>query len=1388
MVYRPLDLSFLSNQYAPNRNNIHEAARQILANAQWGPEKTFAQIAAEKKAQDAYAAKHKGSAINGFFDLLSTPLYGLANALDEAIAGHQSSNNDSVLHDIGQTVGGLFTGAARGVGAGLRGSTQLLDALPGININDDWQTNPKDKTDFGDVNIRLTSKMSAADAMKPENWAKVKKNVAKEKSELNAVPWLRDMFYPDLNSPDARKSYFKHMMLLGLGEDIAGDPLNYVSFGGSSLLKSPKILKGIKDALSSTELKGIGKGLNAANEIDKGGKVANDLNSMSNVFARIFPEKPVKSIPEISDVIPSGGADVHVTGVDPATLDILKSVKKFREKPTGPKSGIRVPHKDQKRLVQRITGMAAQHEKGWMYRAANLLGEHSNVDWRNTEHFLQVAGEIASKRGGLGNPKEFSQVLRKRIAQDVETAGPASNDVAKADQLVNHIKHVFHHGSPILRRKYAVIANDVIKHYGKQVLGEGNFAGMHSPGAYKNALASGKTFKYSGPKQANMWNDVEKAIPRRNPKRFERTVETLRAIEDYFMSRGARPYSSARASESIPLRLSDVAQVIGPKILGKSHAFITGVLRGDEKALSQLPLESRQALEMLKAKEAMTVAPAITTGIGATKDFAERLATRTQSQARLETELKNVPKVADILTARLGGGEVGSHVAKEAVKEALGKTSPVEHTFTSKRFKTEAWLSNAAKIGEKVNDIDFVNSVTKAIEHVTELPAPRTLGKLAGPAAHVYDWLGARFNAAYGVKDMRPIFLERHSHALTNAAMRSHLFNDLAKTFSPKNRDLWHEAMRTAQMNGIAEGQVGELTKHILAAMENLVGGSGLRNGALADSTVAGRARLYMQELNRHMRRFGLGEYQFIAKKIKNKLGEEHDYSQGADWLKSWETWEIKDPYTFLHRFQNAVESTVHEKAMFDEIVTRFASPKRYKDVKYGVSHPRLQGFFFNEEGARQAQVFIKALKELNTPNPKSLQYIDHVLSKFKAAVTIYMPGHHLTNLIGDTYYNWIAGVNKPIRYEQAMKVMASQKGRYGNFFDFTKISSPDALKQAVARSLVKADAGLELPATGNKVILTMKNGTKVTADMIYTAALHKGVLPLAKVLEDVTSDATSILDKFRPLGGKGQQAVHKISEIRDHVPRIAQFIDVLAKSDHSFATAIDHAAHQVRKWHPDGLDTTNFERQFMKRIFPFYSWTRKAIPLAIESSLIAAPKVMAYPRLMEALALAAGVPPGTSLSDPFPNDQMFPDWIRQRGIGPIWGSPGNYRVVNPSTPVLDMISLLGNPGTQLLENLNPMVKVPLETANGETLGTNIPIKSYPNYLSKQIPVVSNIGRGSGMFGVSDTTKAQGFPNWQNLFNMATGAKTYNTGQYQKSAQFDLRDYFRKKQQQQFRG
>src|SRR5690606_12289815 len=206
---------------------------------------------------------------------------------------------------------------------------------------------------------------------------------------------------------------------------------------------------------------------------------------------------------------------------------------------------------------------------------------------------------------------------------------------------------------------------------------------------------------------------------------------------------------------------------------------------------------------------------------------------------------------------------------------------------------------------------------------------------------------------------------------------------------------------------------------------------------------------------------------------------------------------------------------------------------------------------------------------------------------------------------------------------------------------------------------------------------------------------------------------------RFSPFKGRVHQMAAGVSELRDHYVRLAHFIDVLSKTKaKDLRSAFEEAGRRVKKWHPDGSDLTGFEQNVMRRLIPFYSWLRKATPLVIEGAAMRPHITLAFPRAMANLQEVTGIET-EGPANPFPMDQMFPEWIREKGIGPIippdhplagigrqatWqGDTPGYVVVNPTNPFMDQIIELSNPKQTVLSSLSPFLRVPVELLTGQT-------------------------------------------------------------------------------------
>lgn len=1435
-VFPPMELGQMRN-----RVGLSQAAMGILANSQFNktPIKSLLDAGYSAKGDPP---KRKQTLWGRTVDLLSTPTYGVANAVDDAIAGHQNNNDDSVLSDAGEIFGGLFSGGFSGVKAGMRGGAAPSDKA----------ANPKDKIYLGDSLIRFDTEMSAQDAMNPDNREKVRQQLmGKKKNQLSDAP--EDKYFYDFDkgvvevTDEDIDEYFEDMKIYGLVSSMLSDPLNFISGGSKGAATAigkgaeiPEIISGSANTFdgfkSLTKGGAVNKG--TPSSINLGSmatgkapgsyrvtispgsiqnKVANpatgDLISPPAWFS--FPKNAaeVSSAPtKIPTLPPSShvGPELNVTDPLDDMLGSWASGSRLKADPMKSRSGLtpvaKIPDA-QMAIANRLSDVtqinaltsdllkrAATGDPNW---SANLMGrlstKYPGVPFNQTTKLIEHIAKIPDFSRRLGIPAERKKIIgafNNSIRADAEALKTAPK-VKTADSIINEasatnpvmLQHLVEGAKPkppISKNpvRDAKVAQETFDKFAPQLTGSKVPAGIRDAAAYNRSVASGTTIRYSGSQQVQMWNHITHVMKDvKTPNRFAVANNILRQSEDLALAKGLNPMSGFRTASSYPIRLSQVLDAIGPAAAAMSPTLLTKILRGESDALANLSAEVVQKIEQLKAGEALVDGSKAVEGISAASKSIEDLIKGPLSAARTEDIVTIGSKVASEITRAAGGSPVAGKTAAVATKDSFLPKNFLDRAIRNANLNSMALISHPSVSGKMLSRYSSAPAVAKAINLAIGGPTPRQLGKLSGNSAKAVEWLGARFNAAYKNADMRPTYLRNAATAKSTVALRAQYLNNLAKKFNVNDVDLWNDALKGAQgrMTPVPGTPAAGLSKEIVKIMEDLFGSSGLKASVALENSVVGRSQLFMTELNANLKRFGMGEYQFAKK---------GDYAQGTTWLNSWEAWKIEKPLEFMFRVQNVVEYTVREKIMFDELVARFGTYIKAGEFSHQVTaHPRLANVYFGKEAASQVTQFVKNLKEISQPSSRAMQNFDKVLSKWKAGVTIYVPSHHIRNMIGDVYFNWMGGVNSARPYTSALKVMQSQRGRYEGLAEMGQLTSPDTLKAAIV--------GKDSTAVGKQTALRMKNGTNVTNDMVYVSAFQEGILPTTRVLEDIPDDAMTALDKFKPLGGRGQKVAHTISEGRDHYVRLAHYIDALKKSNKSFEFAARDAAATVRKWHPDGMDLTVFERNVMRRMFPFYSWTRKAVPLVVESLVANPGKAMVIPKGQYLLQNMLGMETGP-MSDPFPYDQLFPDWIREKGIGPIGGpesmitqilggDPG-YSVINPGNPTMDLISQFNHPGKMAMGMVNPAARIPVELATGREAQTGAPFDGITDtdYLAKQIPAVSHVGRITGEFGVSDTSKenSSGY-NMQNIINLITAMGAQNTGPYRKSAEFDLREYLK---------
>jgi hypothetical protein len=209
--WKPLDFSAFDLQSSmPSQVNRADQTRQyakyILANTKFAP---LEDIAADVQKRNE-GAPHDVGIIPRILNLLSTPKYAITNALDESLAGGEQESK-SGWERAGAALEGIFTGGARGLAAGLRGTFG----------SDAAASDRTDMPSYGDILERRGSNREMY--TDPQAYAA---NMVRKFPKTSKEGWLQDV-----------QDAYKADHLNGLVLDILADPLNLVTFGGKSAVE-----------------------------------------------------------------------------------------------------------------------------------------------------------------------------------------------------------------------------------------------------------------------------------------------------------------------------------------------------------------------------------------------------------------------------------------------------------------------------------------------------------------------------------------------------------------------------------------------------------------------------------------------------------------------------------------------------------------------------------------------------------------------------------------------------------------------------------------------------------------------------------------------------------------------------------------------------------------------------------------------------------------------------------------------------------------------------------------------------------------------------------------------------------------------------------------------
>jgi hypothetical protein len=171
---------------------------------------------------------------------------------------------------------------------------------------------------------------------------------------------------------------------------------------------------------------------------------------------------------------------------------------------------------------------------------------------------------------------------------------------------------------------------------------------------------------------------------------------------------------------------------------------------------------------------------------------------------------------------------------------------------------------------------------------------------------------------------------------------------------------------------------------------------------------------------------------------------------------------------------------------------------------------------------------------------------------------------------------------------------------------------------------------------------------------------------------------------------------------------RIAHYLDQISKGK-----TIEEASESVKKFLFDYGDLTPIEKNILKRAMPFYTWTRKNIPLQL-GELISQPAKFAVPnKIINEIESGVEKPNEKFMNDYLKNN--VPIRLRKNDKGET-----EYFMLGQWLPYASMVDFLSQPFENILGMVTPFVKNPIEfTTNTSlyfknTMGDRSKIEDYP--------------------------------------------------------------------------
>jgi hypothetical protein len=381
------------------------------------------------------------------------------------------------------------------------------------------------------------------------------------------------------------------------------------------------------------------------------------------------------------------------------------------------------------------------------------------------------------------------------------------------------------------------------------------------------------------------------------------------------------------------------------------------------------------------------------------------------------------------------------------------------------------------------------------------------------------------------------------------------------------------------------------------------------------------------------------------------------------------------------------------DKRVFDELKRADSNFKAFSTSEYVAQ-------MLNKTGQVQAD---------ETMNPL-VKAIDGFLQIWKTNVTALNPGFHMSNYMSNQFNMYLSvgakALDPQVQMLGALSLSKDEAKLSSKFIDVggKKMSLADVKRLAVKHGVLEDNRIFnEASAIAGQSNPLNDLAKKLTLDRSTTKAQKAAQL---------LNFASPLTSKFAKKGSAFRQewlpytVSRKVGGAVENQGRMTAFIAHLMNGE-----GASEAAHNTIKFLFDYGDLTDFEKNVMKRIVPFYTWMRKNIPLQVEQLFKQPEKYKIASSISNNINQMTA--PQNRVADKDKN-KFAQDYIQlpYNTINPDTHN-AEPTFLNPRMPYMDLSKLTADPTDifkTIVSSSNPMIKLPYELTTNLNTFFNTPI------------------------------------------------------------------------------